>query len=102
MTGSFLPEAWPRWLRIEQACAYLGGIGEATFRKICPVAPLDMGANVLLYRRAEIDAWELSLPHRLPRNADPAQSAEPVPQPAANDRPMSAVERARARAAGKR
>lgn len=97
MTEAGIPEAWPAWLSREQLRAYLGGIGDATLRMICPVAPIDLGANVLRYRRAEIDAWETTLPHRLPRGQHSEHDALPA-APAANDRPTTAIERALARA----
>lgn len=98
MTEAGIPEAWPAWLSREQLRAYLGGIGDATLRMICPVAPLDLGSSVLRYRKTEVDAWEATLPHRLPRPATGEQDAPPI-SPAANDRPTSAIEKARARAA---
>jgi len=56
-----IPEAWPALLSREQLCAYAGGISDTTLRKVCPVPAVDLGANVLKYRRAEVDAW-LALP----------------------------------------
>ena len=97
MTEAGIPEAWPAWLSREQLRAYLGGIGDATLRMICPVPPIDMGANVLRYRRAEVDAWEASLPHRLPRGQHSEQDAT-LAAPVANERPTTAIERALARA----
>lgn len=94
MTDAGIPEAWPALLSREQLRAYLGGICDATLRKVCPVPPLDLGANVLRYRKAEVDRWLESCPARLPKSVGDEQDAPP----AANDRPMSAVERARARA----
>ncbi|MBS0362733.1 MAG: hypothetical protein JSR98_15255 [Proteobacteria bacterium] len=94
-----MPDAWPALMRLEVACAYLGDICEDTFRKVCPVWPIDMGANVLVYRKAELDAWEASLPHRRPRGLrEAADGGQDAPPAVANDRPMSPVERARARA----
>jgi hypothetical protein len=94
-----IPEAWPALLSREQLCAYAGGISDATLRKICPVAAVDLGANVLKYRRAEVDAWLAGLPHRGLRLAQDDEHDAP---PAANgDRPSAAVERARARAAAR-
>lgn len=101
MTDAGVPEAWPALLSREQLRAYLGGICDATLRKICPVAALDLGANVLRYRRAEIDAWLQGCRHRLPTPDGDAQDTPPAEHPAANDRPMTAVERARARARGR-
>lgn len=101
MTQAGIPEAWPALMSREQLCAYLGGICDATLRKVCPVPPVDLGANVLRYRRVEVDAWVNARPHRLLRAVENEQDA-PSAAPVANDRPSSAVERARARAGGKR
>lgn len=101
MSGT-IPQAWPLWLSREQALAYLGDIAEKTFLKICPVAPVDMGASIIRYRRYELEAWEASLGHRLPRRPASVEDAAPAePPPAANDRPLSPVQRARARASRK-
>jgi hypothetical protein len=59
-----IPDAWPALMTREQVCAYLS-IGAATFAKICPVAPLDLGANVLRWSRVQIDAWVAKVPPRL-------------------------------------
>lgn len=96
-----IPEAWPALLSRDQLCAYLGGASDTTVRKVCPVAPVDMGANVLRYRRAEIDAWLASLPHRGLRGRPAGEQDTPDDPPAANDRPSASVARARARAAGR-
>ena len=97
MTDAGVPEAWPALLSREQLRAYLGGIADATLRKICPVPAIDLGANVLRYRRGDVDAWLQACPARLPSAEGRGQDTAPP----ANDRPLSAVERARARA-GKR
>lgn len=94
MTDAGVPESWPALMSREQLRAYLGGICDATLRKVCPVPPLDLGANVLRYRKGDVDRWLDGRPHRLPKSLPDEQDAPPV----ANDRPMSAVERARARA----
>lgn len=103
--------AWPLLLTREQLCAYLGGLSWPTLAKVLPVAPLDLGANVLRYSRPEIDAWAASLPPRLPKalqgdghesqprasEAD-AATGDLADQP--DTRPSAAVERARKRALG--
>lgn len=103
-----IPEAWPLLLTKEQACAYLGGMCEGTFDKIVPVAPVDLGVRKLVWRRPDLDGWAMSLPARLPRGAESAQSVEPAPPvpagpPVAGDdeRRSASVERARARARSK-
>jgi hypothetical protein len=53
---------WPNMMRIETACAYLDNMDPRTFRKICGVRPVALAANVLRYRRADLDAWSAALP----------------------------------------
>lgn len=55
---------WPALLSSEQLCDYLD-ISLSTLPKVCPVQPVDLGVNVLRWRRAEIDRWLASL---LPRS----------------------------------
>lgn len=103
--------AWPLLLSRDQLCAYLGGLSWPTLAKVLPVAPLDLGANVLRYSRPEIDAWAASLPPRLPKAlqgdghesqlpASEADAATSNVAEEANTRPSAAVERARKRALG--
>ena len=97
-----IPDAWPLLLSRDQACAYLG-VSASTLFRVCPVAPVDLGANVLRYHRPEIDAWVATLPPRLPKHlqADNDHSNdEPRPDDHPEDRRQSAVERARQRALG--
>lgn len=89
-----IPAAWPLLLNKEQLCAYLG-VCERTLSKICPVAPLDLGANVVRYDRRQIDAWVERLPARGLKVVE--RHEEPV-APAVN--PRSALERIRARNSG--
>jgi hypothetical protein len=42
-------------------------MAEETLAKICPVAPVDLGANILRYSRLQIDAWAATLRPRGPR-----------------------------------
>lgn len=100
MTHAGVPEAWPALLTREQLCAYLGGMSDPTVRKICPVAAVDLGANVLRYRRTEVDGWLAGLRHRGLRL--PTENEQDAPA-AANDAAagMTPAERARARATGK-
>lgn len=53
--------AWPALLTKQQLETYLGA-SWATLAKVCPVAPIDIGANLLRFSRAQIDAWVASLP----------------------------------------
>ncbi|RZJ19090.1 MAG: hypothetical protein EON91_02535 [Brevundimonas sp.] len=101
-----IPQAWPLLLSRDQLCAYLGGLSWDTVAKILPVAPVDLGANVLRYPRPAVDAWAASLPPRLPRalrgegeSSQPAPAADPT---APESRTSAAAERARLRASGGR
>jgi hypothetical protein len=92
--------AWPMLLTRQQACMFLGGIAEGTFLKVCPVRPVEIGANVVRYRRPDLEAWVDGLEHRLPRGGSssevvaPGAAAEPPPV----SRPNAAVQRALERA----
>jgi len=97
----------------EQACAYVGA-SAATFLRVCPVEPRDMGANIVRYDRLEIDAWVDRLPPRLtprlrgrglPAEGQGGQGAtadgaagDDIDLSAAEDRPSGALDRVRARA----
>ena len=101
----YVPQAWPALLSKDQLCAYIG-ISEGTIVKVCPVRPLDLGANVVRYSREQVDAWVATLPPRLIRRNLPPHEVErqdaPVAEPAndaAEDRTASALDRVRARAA---
>lgn len=100
MTHASVPEAWPILLTREQLCAYLGGLSDVTLRKVCPVPAVDLGANVLRYHRAHVDAWVDGLGPRGLRVRTENEQDAPA---AANDAPagMTPAERARARATGK-
>lgn len=100
-----IPEAWPQLLTKDQLCAYLGGLSWDTVKKILPVAPLDLGANVLRYNRAQIDAWIARCPPRgQGRLQDsPAGEQDAAPEAAAavdvdGDRRVASLDRARRRA----
>ena len=79
-----IPEAWPLFLTKDQLRAYLGGMADETLAKVCPVAPLDLGANVLRWNRHQIDEWAATLRPRAPRLL---QDNEPRGQDAALEQP---------------
>lgn len=80
-----IPDAWPALMTREMACAYTL-VCPATFAKICPVAPLDLGANVLRWSRSDLDVWIANSRRRLPSAQKPGQDAPPtVPEPAGDD-----------------
>lgn len=99
-----VPQAWPALLTIEQLRVYLGGMSEPTLRKICPVPPIALGAQLVRYNRTHIDAWIATLPPRLLHVVASGQDAPAAPP--APDIPVSrsidAVERARLRATRKK
>lgn len=85
--------AWPLLLNKQQLASYLGMSG-ATLSKVCPVAPIDVGANLVRYSRAQIDEWVATLPAR---NAEGLKDvlcrAEPAPDDATSDRRDAALSR---------
>ena len=89
-TNSWIPDAWPLLLSREQVCAYLG-ISPDTFSKVCPVPPVDMGAQVVRYHRWQIEAWANALPPR----SKPTHEATRA-QIAAEDRLAIVIERIKA------
>jgi len=103
-----VPETWPALLSRDQLCAYVGVAG-ATITRICPVRPLDMGANVVRYSRAQIDEWVATVPPRLMVSdkqndangaAASARAQDQVEADVAESRTESALDRVRARAGG--
>ena len=79
-----IPEAWPLLLTRDQLRAYLGGMAAETLFKVCPIPPVDLGANILRYSRLQIDAWVATLTPRAPRLL---QDNEPRGQDAALEQP---------------
>lgn len=89
--------AWPLLLSKRQLASYLGMSG-ATLSKVCPVAPIDVGANLVRYSRAQIDEWVATLPARYAMERQVViQRADQVPDEAARDRRSDALDRAAAR-----
>lgn len=86
--------AWPLLLTKEQMSAYLA-LSWSTIAKVCTVAPVDIGANVIRYNRLEVDEWVAGLPSRTIKRSAPAA----VIQPADEDhrRRQSALDKIRAR-----
>jgi predicted DNA-binding transcriptional regulator AlpA len=88
---------WPLLLTMEDAAAFLR-LSEDTFRRICPVAPVDLGARLLRWRRPDLETWVEGMPARLKAAADEAQDAAPPPvADPAEERRLASIERARAR-----
>lgn len=102
-----IPEAWPALLSRDQLRAYVGGMSDETLSKVCPVAPVELGANLLRYPRDQVDRWVAGLQPRPGglRKSPPAPKVEPTEQDApagASDHAARALERIRARAKGSR
>jgi hypothetical protein len=86
----------------EQLCAYLGGLSWDTVKKILPVRPLDLGANVLRYSRPQIDAWIDRCPAkpmiRLQESPPDVEDAAPAAVvDLSQDRLTASIDRVRAR-----
>lgn len=94
-------QVWPPLLMTrEQLCDYLQ-MSWSSVSKSCPVAPLDVGVNVVRYSRLQIEDWIASLPPRDKRGGQapvPAGSASPAPEEPDDPR-LAALEMARARSA---
>ncbi len=82
---------------MEQVCAYLA-ISPDTFRRICSVAPVELGVRLLRWRRLDIDAWAEGLPPKMgaPREQDMADTIIPSDL-ASEERRSAAVTRAHLR-----
>ncbi|WP_292038663.1 MULTISPECIES: hypothetical protein [unclassified Brevundimonas] len=99
----YIPDSWPALLSKDQLRAYVGGMSEETLSKVCPVAPVDLGANLLRYPRHLVDAWIAELKprvggfKRLPHQPTELPDEPPI---VANDHAAQALERVRSRAKG--
>lgn len=99
-----IPEAWPSLMSEDQVCAYVGGICRETLAKVCPVAPVDLGANVKRWRKTEIDLWVAGLRPRgegLRESGAGPKDGDAAPVEAANsceDAALAALDRVRQRA----
>jgi len=93
-----VPEAWPTLLNREQLCAYVS-MPWSTISKVCPVAPVDLGLNVLRYSRQKIDEWVSNLPPRLERSGSRDRpgvlKVEAAEVEVVADQRMDALDRAR-------
>lgn len=90
---------WPLLLTREQLCDYLQ-VSWSSLSKSCPVAPLELGVNVVRYSRLQIDEWIAGLPPRDKRDGQQAPvSAEDTHRTLDNlvDPRLAALELARAR-----
>ena len=91
-------QGWPLLLTREQLCDYLQ-VSWSSLSKRCPVAPLELGVNVVRYSRLQIDDWIASLPPRDKRGGQkapvPMRGADSAPDELADSR-LAALELARA------
>lgn len=94
-----VPEAWPALLSREQLCSYIG-VSPTTLTRVCPVRPLDLGANLVRYSRAQIDEWVATIPPRLMAARRTEDGAVAVLDEGSDSRGEAALERVRARAGG--
>lgn len=98
-----IPEAWPALLSEDQLRAYVGGISRETLVKICPVAPVDLGANLLRYQRGAVDQWISNLqlrPGGLRKTPESVKDAATLDVEGieSNDQAAAALQRVQARA----
>lgn len=92
-------EAWPALMTREHLSGYTS-LSTHTLKKICPVSPLDIGANCVRFSRTDVDRWLATLsPRSLTRLQGEAATSEPLP---VVDEALAALDRVRARALGKR
>jgi len=88
---------WPLLLNREELCRYLG-MSWSTISKVCPIAPVELGANVARYSRTQIDDWVSSCPARRTKlgvAANPTTAEDSVDD--AHKRRVAAIDRALAR-----
>lgn len=88
------PMAWPLLLTKEQMSTYLA-LSWSTIAKVCTVAPVDIGANVIRYNRLEVDAWVAGLPSKMIKRSAPAAATQPADED--HQRRQSALDKVRAR-----
>ena len=96
----YIPDAWPALLSKDVLSAYTG-MSKEMLGGVLTVRPLDLGARRILYRRTDIDAWLETLPQRGETHAPPSP---PDSQDGlqSGSRTEDALERVRARTAGRR
>ena len=83
-----------------QLCDYLG-VSWTTLKAILTVPPVDLGANVVRYRRDQIDEWVKSRPPRRQERDNASPPIQPDRDDPSPDARLSALDRARQRAGGR-
>jgi predicted DNA-binding transcriptional regulator AlpA len=93
-----IPEAWPLLLTRDQVCVYVG-MSVDTFKRVCPVPAIALGAKLLRWRKPDIDDWVAGLPARLIGGGAAAENPLlDAGNIAGEERRFGAVERAKQRA----
>lgn len=91
---------WGALLSMNELCEYLA-VSPTTLAKICPVHPIDLGVNLVRWRRADIDAWLSTLLPRFTnkRETGPGPAVTPSLQAhsCANERKSDAIARIKER-----
>lgn len=69
----------------------------STIAKVCTVAPVDIGANVIRYNRLEVDEWVSGLPSKTIKRSAPAAGMQPPTADDDSQRRQAALDKIRAR-----
>lgn len=86
---------WPAMLTRAELCQYLG-VSWSTLKGTLTVHPIDMGASVVRYSRAQIDDWIATRPPRVKGGHQPL--LEVVTDGSVQDERLTSLERVRRRA----
>ena len=86
---------WPAMLTRAQLCQYLG-VSWSTLKGVLTVRPVDLGASVVRYSRAQIDDWIATRPPRVKGGHQPL--LEVVTDGSVQDERLTSLERVRRRA----
>lgn len=95
--------AWPHLLNLDEACDYLG-MSPGTFRKVCPVPPVAIGAAMRRWNRTQLEVWANALPPKYAGRVDQAPSITPpydVATEASDARRQEALRKTRERTRGR-
>jgi len=88
---------WPAMLSRDQLCDSLG-VSWYTLKGLLTVSPVDLGANVIRYRRDQIDEWVKSRPPRAARGRRTCPEPQaPTAETPEQDSRLLALDRARQR-----
>lgn len=69
----------------------------STIAKVCTVAPVDIGANVIRYNRLEVDEWVSGLPSKTIKRSALAAGMQPQTADDDSQRRQAALDKIRAR-----